>query len=115
MPFKNRKTKLAYSRRHYRENRKHHLEQAAIRRTRRRKEIKQWIAEFKSGKSCARCPEADPVCLDFHHRRNKTVEIASVHRLGWSRKRLMKEIAKCEILCANCHRKEHAKRRAIRE
>ncbi len=113
MPFKSRKTKLAYSRRYYRENREHHVEQAMIRRTRRRKEIKQWIAEFKIGKSCARCPEADPACLDFHHRRqaNKTVEICYVRRRGWSQKRLMQEIAKCDLLCANCHRKEHARQR----
>lgn len=51
-----------------------------------------------------RCAEA----LVFHHPdENKEGSISYIIRRGWSEKRLMDEIAKCVILCANCHAEEH--------
>ncbi len=28
---------------------------------------------------------------------------------GWGKKRIMTEVAKCRVLCSNCHRKFHSK------
>lgn len=57
---------------------------------------------------CIKCGEKHPACLDFHHRdglANKLGDIATMRRFGM--KRLRAEIAKCDVLCANCHRKHH--------
>lgn len=65
--------------------------------------------EFKKTLKCARCPEADWVCLDFHHldpaEKDEAVSKLA-ERVSWER--LMEEVKKCIVLCANCHRKEHA-------
>lgn len=75
----------------------------------RRDTLRQVLADFKNGKVCP-CGEGDPVCLDFHHLSDdKEISLADVVRNGWSIPRIMREIAKCELICANCHRKKHAK------
>lgn len=56
---------------------------------------------------CIRCGEKHPACLDFHHRDPSIKEghIGEFRRFG--KQRLLTEIAKCDVLCANCHRKHH--------
>lgn len=66
------------------------------------------IAEFKAGKSCG-CGETDPICLDFHHRdpQTKLGNICLMANKCVSDERLIAEIAKCDLICSNCHRKLH--------
>ena len=68
----------------------------------------EWLREYKSALKCARCPESHPACLQFHHKdpAQKDMAVSNAVR-SWSQKRLMEEIEKCEVLCANCHAKEH--------
>ena len=57
---------------------------------------------------CIRCGEKYPACLDFHHRNGKADKlghIGLIRRFGLDR--LRAELAKCDVLCANCHRKLH--------
>ncbi len=56
------------------------------------------------------CGITDPIVLDFHHRdpSEKKTNVARFGRGGWSLKRIDEEIAKCEVVCANCHRRLHA-------
>lgn len=58
---------------------------------------------------CSRCDESRYAALDFHHKDPSTKEItvAEAFRRNWNIERVKKEIEKCEILCANCHRVEH--------
>ncbi len=74
----------------------------------------EWYGELKSTLVCARCPEAHPACLQFHHAdpSKKELSVAEAVRRGWSRERILAELAKCEVLCANCHAKHHAKESA---
>ena len=67
--------------------------------------IKQKIQQLKS-EGCCICGECDPCCLDFHHLRDKEFEIG--HSMDVTLENLMKEVDKCIVLCANCHRKIHA-------
>jgi hypothetical protein len=50
--------------------------------------------------------------MDFDHRDPETKHkgIAQMVAYGWSLERLAAEIAKCELVCANCHRLRTAKR-----
>jgi hypothetical protein len=48
-----------------------------------------------------------PVAMDFDHREGsaKVGSIASlVRQSGWSIQRVLEEVAKCDLVCANCHR-----------
>jgi hypothetical protein len=55
---------------------------------------------------CADCAERFPPCaMDFDHRDPSTKEqrvTAMIGRAGISR--ILAEVAKCDIVCANCHR-----------
>lgn len=62
------------------------------------------------GGYCAHCGVDDITLLDFHHTSRKDKEYQISAKLKrFSFKRLRKELDKCILLCANCHRKEHAK------
>jgi 5-methylcytosine-specific restriction endonuclease McrA len=67
-----------------------------------------FIRQAKVGKKCSACGFDDPICLDFHHvdPAEKDAIIAQAPTRGWSVARIQREMDKCVILCANCHRKE---------
>ena len=70
-----------------------------------------WFVELKRKLVCARCGEAHPGCLQFHHPdpKEKEISVSDAVRRGWSRERIITELQKCEVLCANCHAKHHAR------
>jgi len=78
-------------------------------RQRHRKSRRDWLDAQKAGHACVRCGESDPACLDFHHRdpKQKLLSLAAVGTYGWAIAKMQAEIAKCDLICANCHRKEH--------
>lgn len=73
----------------------------------RKRELVAWIRSLKV--SCSRCEFDEPAALTFHHRdpAEKSSSIAMAASNGWSRDRLETEMAKCDVLCANCHAIEH--------
>jgi transcription elongation factor Elf1 len=93
----------------YQEHKESELKTIKARTKRYRKEVKQWIENYKKSHPCAHCGEARPPVLQFHHLnpKEKDINIAMAARHGWSMVRLEKEIAKCVVLCANCHMIEH--------
>ena len=85
-------------------------------RARVRAELTAWIHALKEARGCedgsSGCGKThDPEFLDFDH-----VCGVEGHRYGvsggvsscWSKQRLLQEIAKCDVRCANCHRKKTA-------
>lgn len=73
----------------------------------RRLAMRKAISDYKASHGCS-CGEDHPACLDFHHMdSDKEVNVSDAIRCGWSINRLMKEIQKCIVMCANCHRKLH--------
>lgn len=78
-------------------------------RKKRRKELSVWFAEYKQTLKCKRCPETHPACLDFHHKDGSTKEntVSNLVISGASKETILNEIKKCDVLCANCHRKHH--------
>lgn len=75
----------------------------------RRLETRDKLMELKSTLKCQLCLEDEPRCLDFHHLdpTTKKFDIARGVRDRLSWKSVLKEIEKCVVLCANCHRKVH--------
>ena len=72
---------------------------------------KQILDQARAG-GCVRCGESDLACLDFHHRDPSEKEGHIGHIRRFSVERINAEIAKCDVLCANCHRKHHRDERA---
>lgn len=58
---------------------------------------------------CAKCGETDPLVLEFDHRDPKTKKYAITDMLHLSWVTILAEIAKCDVLCANCHRRRTIK------
>ena len=89
----------------YPKNRQKHIQINQARKDR----IGTFVNSFKNGCSCLYCPESDPVCLEFHHRvpDEKKFEISRAKQLGLNQEQIAAEIAKCDLVCANCHRKLH--------
>jgi len=78
----------------------------------RKRIIREWLREYKKTLKCNRCPEDHPATMHFHHKdtSKKDLSIAQTVTWGWGKERILKEISKCEVLCANCHAKEHYER-----
>jgi hypothetical protein len=74
-------------------------------------DVLEYLRNVRMSSSCERCEEDDPSTLDFHHedRGEKSFNITSVGVRGRRLEEVQAEMAKCIILCANCHRKHHAK------
>lgn len=71
--------------------------------------VEQLIVYFQTH-PCVDCGENDPVVLDFDHVRGaKRYEISSRVGAGYSWEGLLQEIEKCEVRCANCHRRKTAR------
>ena len=74
-----------------------------------RRVVQDWVSQFK--KKCELCSENHPACLDFHHDGDKEFGIANLTNRNIlneeTKKKILKEIKKCRVLCSNCHRKLH--------
>lgn len=74
-----------------------------------RARTRRWVSDYKQDKACCICGENHPRCLDFHHTgtEKKDTNISRLISTGQCYK-VKKEVEKCIIVCANCHRKIHA-------
>lgn len=69
------------------------------------------VHEYLLSHPCVDCGEADPVVLEFDHVRGvKKATVSSMIGGTYSTERLFEEIAKCDVRCANCHRRVTAAR-----
>lgn len=69
--------------------------------------IKLWLLEMCGSTKCIYCGESHPACLDFHHRDAAEKEFVIASAKTKNREILLAEIKKCDVVCANCHRKLH--------
>ena len=54
---------------------------------------------------CVDCGEDDPIVLEFDHLRDKRVNVSALANSAVPFDRVLAEIEKCEVVCANCHRR----------
>lgn len=71
-----------------------------------REEGKAFVLGIFKATGCTKCTEKEPAALDFHHTGKKDAPVSQMY--AYNRKRLVKEISRCVVLCSNCHRKHHA-------
>ena len=74
-----------------------------------RKNIKDFILNYKKQCSCTICGDSRWYVLDFHHI-DPTQKENTIARMTSNKSNLndiQKEVDKCIVLCANCHREFH--------
>lgn len=98
----------SYSKEHYIDNKESYIQKARKNNNKLYLEHRELIEKIKSI-GCKYCNEKDSCCLDFHHiSDNKEHNVSRMIREGYSKNKVLEEISKCEVVCANCHRKIHA-------
>jgi len=71
-----------------------------------------FVQDYLSKHPCIDCGEKGIVVLEFDHVSGiKETEISKMVRNGLSNKTISNEISKCEVRCANCHKRRHHKER----
>lgn len=72
---------------------------------------KRYILAYLQKHPCVDCKEGDPVVLEFDHVRGNKIDTISnlAFKYTSSLKRITEEIKKCQVRCANCHRRRHAR------
>lgn len=98
------------------QNEWYHANKASALQTRRKRTdaLNAQVREYKVARGCERCAEMHPACLEFHHPDPSTKDGDPgnmARQKGWSFARLKLELDALQVLCANCHRKEHARLR----
>ena len=94
-----------YQAKHYKANRA----SAVAKNKERRQGIAKWVAELKIAAGCADCGyKTCSAALSFHHLGDdKKFCIGNAVSNGWGQVRILAEVAKCIVLCANCHLTRH--------
>jgi len=73
----------------------------------RRWRLKNQAVAYKGGK-CEECGYSKCIgALEFHHRDETSKEFAISNSYSVSWETIQKELDKCDMLCANCHRELH--------
>lgn len=76
---------------------------------RRRYKIKRMAADYLGG-ACKLCGYNNYIgSLEFHHRNPKEKDFSIHSSLSWEK--ILCELDKCDLLCANCHREQHERLR----
>jgi hypothetical protein len=112
MPLKDQEKRKTYHTKYMKEvwypkNKKKHI--SYVKRNKQR--VTEFIEQYKRHQHCADCGFSGkdfPYVLDFDHKNNgldKKFNIGSWSRTVLSVEAITREIAKCELVCANCHRK----------
>jgi hypothetical protein len=95
------------SRRHYAKHRDKVIASAKKYSKLAKERIRVYINTHLKANPCVDCGETNIIVLEFDHiNDDKHFSISDATRHGYGMKKLKDEIAKCEVRCANCHRKK---------
>ena len=98
----------AYHREHYLANKQRYVDQARRRKDLQRIDRTKYLIEYFEAHPCTDCGERDPVVLEFDHLGDKLFNIGTALTYRrWSD--ILAEIAKCDVVCADCHRRRTKK------
>jgi hypothetical protein len=98
----------AYQHEHYVTHRERYIQNAGTRRRAASVERMSYLLGFFETHPCSDCGETDPSVLEFDHRGEKAFNVShGMQGHSWSR--VLVEIAKCDVRCVNCHRRETAR------
>ena len=97
-----------YVRNHYKNNRNYYLNKTKRRNIKLRHDTYEYLGNYLLTHVCVDCGENDVLVLEFDHkdRLKKDLEINKMIRKRLSLDTLKKEVQKCDVRCANCHRRK---------
>lgn len=101
--------RAAYKQAHYAANRRRYIDSAQERKRALAVTRALLLLEFFRSHPCVGCGESDPVVLEFDHLEDKLFNVSKGLR-DHSWKTVLDEMAKCDVVCANCHRRRTARR-----
>lgn len=101
--------KRAYVRSHYRANKEVYKKRAKEFTKKTRDENSRKMVEYLRENPCVDCGEPDVVVLQFDHIQDKEKHIGQMIAGGYSWPKVLDEINKCQVRCANCHTRKTAK------
>ena len=70
---------------------------------------RKFVLEYLNLHPCIDCGEKDVVVLEFDHLKDKNKGISKMVSEGYNTQKILEEINKCVVRCANCHRRKTAK------
>src|SRR5689334_14688241 len=107
----NPETLRKYHREYYQKNKTKIKDRVLSWQKQRLDELRRFVYNYLLTHPCVDCGEADPVVLEFDHADNekKVSAISDMIRALCSNEHLQTEIDKCQVRCANCHRRRTAK------
>ena len=88
-----------YRKKHYEDNKQKYIDKARVKAL----EYASIFNDYMKDKSCLDCGNDNPVVLEFDHRGDKSYNISD-KKSKLTLETLKLEIAKCDIVCANCHK-----------
>jgi 5-methylcytosine-specific restriction endonuclease McrA len=98
------------NKRYHYENLERHMGQIRRRKRERVDDNRRRLFELLVRSSCVDCGTTDPIVLDFDHLRDKAASVSRLVFSGAEWATVEAEIAKCDIVCSNCHRRRTARR-----
>lgn len=95
-----------YGREHYRNNKQAYIDKARKRNSEVKSKHMRIVIEHLRSNPCVDCGQDDIEVLQFDHR-DPAEKVAEISRLlTGATQRLLDEIGKCDVRCANCHVKK---------
>lgn len=110
MPFKDPERRRQYQKKYHADWYETNKEKRRAEVKARKVKIREWFHDYKRSLSCSICGLSGkdyPGALDFDHRpgEEKDMIVSKLVGDGYAKSRIQKEIEKCDVLCANCHRR----------
>ena len=105
MPYKDKQKQLAYQRKYYAKTKGRYMPKQLERKL----DNRNYIRSLKDNKPCVDCNVPYRYYqLDYDHKDKKKINVGRIST--HSKAYIDKEIAKCDLICANCHRERTHKR-----
>ena len=105
------KCQRAYKLKHYYENKDYYISKSKKHNAEYKEKVRSVLDEHLKQNPCVDCGEDDIYVLDFDHVEPSLKEYGICNMVSSKRplEEILNEVKKCQIRCANCHRRRTAK------
>ena len=106
MAYKNKEDQAKAARKFYLKKKDKMIQRAKEHNNTQKVILREYVKNYLLSHPCVDCGESDIIVLEFDHiTDDKKYNIANMYSGGHSIETVQREINKCEVRCANCHRR----------